>query len=92
MFILLEIKPFHLLLNNMHHVLVLQKRGKFIAFLLQFFSHRPAISQLKQSGIVKDRLFGSDLGEHLANAGLLSELNHFSHVALPTMLFIFRNL
>jgi len=34
-----------------------------------FFTTRPARNQLKQTGIVKERVFGCDLGEHLLNSG-----------------------
>lgn len=40
-----------------------------MSFLRTFFSTRPARNQLKQSGIVKERVFGCDLGEHLLNSG-----------------------
>lgn len=48
---------------------MLKKHGKFISFLRLFFNTRPARIQLKQSGIVKERVFGCDLGEHLLNSG-----------------------
>ncbi|XP_041373060.1 serine-rich adhesin for platelets-like isoform X3 [Gigantopelta aegis] len=48
---------------------LLRKHGKLITFLRTFFSTRPARNQLKQSGIVKERVFGCDLGEHLLNSG-----------------------
>ena len=51
------------------HLLVLRKRGKLIMSLRAFFSSRPARTQLKRSGIVKERVFGCDLGEHLLNSG-----------------------
>ena len=47
---------------------VLRKRGKLITFLRGFFKTRPARAQLKRSGIVKERVFGCDLGEHLLNS------------------------
>ena len=50
-------------------ILVVRKHGKFLSFLRMFFSTRPARIQLKQSGIVKERVFGCDLGEHLLNSG-----------------------
>jgi hypothetical protein len=34
-----------------------------------FFTTRPARNQLKLTGIVKERVFGCDLGEHLLNSG-----------------------
>ena len=48
---------------------VMRKHGKLMSFLRTFFSHRPPRNQLKQSGIVKERVFGCDLGEHLLNSG-----------------------
>ncbi|GFS08053.1 rho GTPase-activating protein [Elysia marginata] len=47
----------------------MRKHGKLMSFLRTFFSHRPPRNQLKQSGIVKERVFGCDLGEHLLNSG-----------------------
>ncbi|KAL5020419.1 hypothetical protein ScPMuIL_003311 [Solemya velum] len=47
---------------------IVRKHGKFLSFLRMFFSTRPARIQLKQSGIVKERVFGCDLGEHLLNS------------------------
>lgn len=48
---------------------VLRKRGKLIVRLRAFFSSRPERTRLKRSGIVKERVFGCDLGEHLLNSG-----------------------
>ncbi|XP_061189339.1 uncharacterized protein LOC133197362 isoform X2 [Saccostrea echinata] len=48
---------------------IVRKHGKFLTFLRMFFSTRPPRNQLKQSGIVKERVFGCDLGEHLLNSG-----------------------
>lgn len=48
---------------------LVRKHGKFLSFLRMFFTTRPARNQLKQSGIVKERVFGCDLGEHLLNTG-----------------------
>ncbi|XP_048588973.1 rho GTPase-activating protein 32 isoform X2 [Nematostella vectensis] len=45
---------------------VAKKRGKLISFLRLFLSSRPSRARLMQSGILKERTFGSDLGEHLA--------------------------
>lgn len=55
--------------NAQYFISVLHKRGKLISFLRAFFSSRPTRSQLKQTGIVKERVFGCDLGEHLQNSG-----------------------
>lgn len=53
---------------------VLAKRGKLITFLRMFFSNRPQRSTLKQNGIVKERVYGCDLGEHLSNSSLNGEM------------------
>lgn len=39
------------------------------SFLIGFFSSRPNRATLKRTGIVKERVFGCDLGEHLLNSG-----------------------
>ncbi|GFS40150.1 hypothetical protein NPIL_350481 [Nephila pilipes] len=46
---------------------VLRKHGKLIAFFRSFLLSRPSRRKLKQSGILKERVFGCDLGEHLMN-------------------------
>ncbi|KAI5750794.1 hypothetical protein M8J77_001337 [Diaphorina citri] len=48
---------------------VLKKHGKLIAFFRAFILSRPSRRRLKQSGILKERVFGCDLGEHLLNSG-----------------------
>lgn len=48
---------------------VLRKHGKLITFLRSFILERPTRRRLKQSGILKERVFGCDLGEHLLNSG-----------------------
>ncbi|XP_074652867.1 uncharacterized protein LOC141907189 [Tubulanus polymorphus] len=48
---------------------ILRRRGKIISFLRMFFFTRPSKTSLKQSGIMKERVFGCDLGEHLLNTG-----------------------
>ena len=57
---------------------VMKKHGKLMSFLRTFFSTRPARNQLKQSGIVKERVFGCDLGEHLLNSGNDGELSEYN--------------
>ncbi|XP_065560382.1 GTPase-activating protein CdGAPr-like isoform X3 [Artemia franciscana] len=47
---------------------VLRKHGKLISFFRSFILSRPARRKLKQSGILKERVFGCDLGEHLLNS------------------------
>ena len=56
---------------------VLRKRGKLISFLRMFFTTRPTRTTLKRTGIVKERVFGCDLGEHLLNSGHDGELIRF---------------
>ncbi|CAD5112489.1 DgyrCDS1704 [Dimorphilus gyrociliatus] len=46
---------------------VQRSRGKIFAFLLNFFTSRPSRTHLKRKGIVKERVFGCDLGEHVVN-------------------------
>ncbi|XP_049838628.1 GTPase-activating protein CdGAPr isoform X8 [Schistocerca gregaria] len=48
---------------------VLRKHGKLIAFFRSFILARPSRRRLRQSGILKERVFGCDLGEHLLNSG-----------------------
>jgi len=46
-----------------------KRRGKFISFLRYFFRSRPSKDELMQTGILRERTFGCDLGEHLAGSG-----------------------
>jgi len=48
---------------------VLRKHGKLITFFRSFILSRPTRGKLKKSGILKERVFGCDLGEHLLNTG-----------------------
>ncbi|XP_063220285.1 GTPase-activating protein CdGAPr isoform X3 [Bacillus rossius redtenbacheri] len=48
---------------------VLRKHGKIIAFFRSYILARPSRRRLKQFGILKERVFGCDLGEHLLNSG-----------------------
>ena len=64
---------------TMHHVRggeqppvskpVLRKHGKLISFFRSFILNRPNRGKLKKSGILKERVFGCDLSEHLLNTG-----------------------
>jgi len=67
------VKPLNTVRNNFLllsvYSSVLRKRGKLIVRLRAFFSSRPERIRLKRSGIVKERIFGCDLGEHLLNSG-----------------------
>uniref|UniRef100_A0A8C9EPC1 Rho GTPase activating protein 32 n=1 Tax=Pavo cristatus TaxID=9049 RepID=A0A8C9EPC1_PAVCR len=49
--------------------LMSKKHGKLITFLRSFMKSRPTKQKLKQRGILKERVFGCDLGEHLLNSG-----------------------
>ncbi|XP_068622140.1 GTPase-activating protein CdGAPr [Battus philenor] len=49
--------------------LVLRKHGKLISLFRSFILSRPSRRSLKQQGILKERVFGCDLGEHLLNCG-----------------------
>ncbi|XP_059497325.1 rho GTPase-activating protein 33-like isoform X2 [Stegostoma tigrinum] len=49
---------------------VCKKRGKLMGLLRNFIKSRPSRQKLKQRGILKERVFGCDLGEHLLNSGL----------------------
>ena len=56
---------------------VLRKHGKLITFFRSFILSRPARGKLKKSGILKERVFGCDLGEHLLNTGQDGEKTYF---------------
>jgi len=62
------------------YISVLRKRGKLISFLRTFFSSRPARTQLRRTGIVRERVFGCDLGEHLLNSE--HSCNDFTSIAV----------
>lgn len=49
--------------------LVCKKHGKLLGFLRTFMKSRPSKQRLKQRGILRERVFGCDLGEHLLNSG-----------------------
>lgn len=48
---------------------VCKKHGKLVTFLRTFMKSRPPPQKLRQRGILKERVFGCDLGEHLHNSG-----------------------
>uniref|UniRef100_A0A8C2FRR5 Rho GTPase-activating protein 32 n=1 Tax=Cyprinus carpio TaxID=7962 RepID=A0A8C2FRR5_CYPCA len=48
---------------------VSKKHGKLITFLRTFMKSRPTKQKLNQRSILKERVFGRDLGEHLLNSG-----------------------
>ncbi|XP_030638863.1 rho GTPase-activating protein 32 [Chanos chanos] len=56
-------------LNHYRLSSVSKKHGKLITFLRTFMKSRPTKQKLKQRGILKERVFGCDLGEHLLNSG-----------------------
>ncbi|XP_054651317.1 LOW QUALITY PROTEIN: rho GTPase-activating protein 32 [Dunckerocampus dactyliophorus] len=47
---------------------VCKKHGKLVTFLRSFMKSRPPPQKLRQRGILRERVFGCDLGEHLHNA------------------------
>uniref|UniRef100_A0A8D3A019 Rho GTPase-activating protein 32 n=1 Tax=Scophthalmus maximus TaxID=52904 RepID=A0A8D3A019_SCOMX len=53
----------------LHPSSVSKKHGKLITFLRSFMKSRPTKQKLKQRGILRERVFGCDLGEHLLNSG-----------------------
>ena len=65
----MQTRTFFFLMGASSLTAVMRKHGKLMSFLRTFFSTRPPRNQLKQSGIVKERVFGCDLGEHLLNSG-----------------------
>ncbi|CAL9685988.1 unnamed protein product [Knipowitschia caucasica] len=56
-------------LNHYSISSVSKKHGKLITFLRSFMKSRPTKQKLKQRGILRERVFGCDLGEHLLNSG-----------------------
>ncbi|XP_076988192.1 rho GTPase-activating protein 33 [Tamandua tetradactyla] len=44
-------------------------RGKLAGLLRTFMRSRPSWQRLRQRGILRQRVFGCDLGEHLSNSG-----------------------
>ncbi|XP_008426588.1 rho GTPase-activating protein 32 isoform X2 [Poecilia reticulata] len=56
-------------LNHYNLSSVSKKHGKLITFLRSFMKSRPTKQKLKQRGILRERVFGCDLGEHLLNSG-----------------------
>uniref|UniRef100_A0A4W2FDC6 Rho GTPase-activating protein 33 n=1 Tax=Bos indicus x Bos taurus TaxID=30522 RepID=A0A4W2FDC6_BOBOX len=44
-------------------------RGKLAGLLRTFMRSRPSRQRLRQRGILRQRVFGCDLGEHLSNSG-----------------------
>lgn len=51
--------------RQLHQPPVLQSRNKISAFLHNFLANRPPRRYLRETGILKQRVFGCDLGEHL---------------------------
>ncbi|XP_047450257.1 rho GTPase-activating protein 32 isoform X2 [Mugil cephalus] len=48
---------------------VCKKHGKLVTFLRTFMKSRPPPQKLRARGILRERVFGCDLGEHLHNSG-----------------------
>jgi hypothetical protein len=51
----------------------MEKKGKAASALKAQLDARPSRLALKRAGIVKERLFGCDLAEHLQNVGRVGE-------------------
>ncbi|XP_078593973.1 GTPase-activating protein CdGAPr-like isoform X2 [Branchiostoma floridae x Branchiostoma japonicum] len=49
---------------------VSKKHGKLITFLRSFLATRPSRRLLQQTGILRERVFGCDLGEYLLRCGV----------------------
>uniref|UniRef100_A0A8C5QVP8 Rho GTPase activating protein 33 n=1 Tax=Leptobrachium leishanense TaxID=445787 RepID=A0A8C5QVP8_9ANUR len=45
------------------------RHGKLAGLLRSFMASRPSKQRLRQRGILRERVFGTDLGEHLLNSG-----------------------
>uniref|UniRef100_A0A8C7G7H5 Rho GTPase activating protein 32a n=1 Tax=Oncorhynchus kisutch TaxID=8019 RepID=A0A8C7G7H5_ONCKI len=54
--------------NKMYIHSVCKKHGKLVTFLRSFMKSRPPPQKLRQRGILRERVFGCDLGEHLLNS------------------------
>uniref|UniRef100_F6UEQ1 Uncharacterized LOC100177781 n=1 Tax=Ciona intestinalis TaxID=7719 RepID=F6UEQ1_CIOIN len=52
-------------LTSITFITVARKHGKFMDFLRSFLDTRPSKAHLKRKGILKERVFGCDLGELL---------------------------
>uniref|UniRef100_A0A8C7JCC3 Rho GTPase-activating protein 32 n=2 Tax=Oncorhynchus TaxID=8016 RepID=A0A8C7JCC3_ONCKI len=59
----------HIVCVCLSFLAVSKKHGKLITFLRTFMKSRPTKQKLKQRGILRERVFGCDLGEHLLNSG-----------------------
>lgn len=55
---------------------VCKKHGKLVTFLRSFMKSRPPPQKLRQRGILRERVFGCDLGEHLHNSGHDGRISH----------------
>lgn len=60
-------------------------RGKLAGLLRTFMRSRPSRQRLRQRGILRQRVFGCDLGEHLSNSGQDGEAWDLSPIFLPQM-------
>ena len=67
---------------------VLRKHGKLISFFRSFILSRPTRGKLKKSGILKERVFGCDLSEHLLNTGQEGECIFWSCDNKPGSVFV----
>lgn len=59
-------------------------RGKLAGLLRTFMRSRPSRQRLRQRGILRQRVFGCDLGEHLSNSGQDGEAPPTCLAAPPT--------
>ncbi|XP_077116337.1 rho GTPase-activating protein 33 isoform X2 [Ranitomeya variabilis] len=48
---------------------VCRRHGKLAGLLRSFMASRPSKQRLRQRGILRERVFGTDLGEHLLDSG-----------------------
>ncbi|XP_072011240.1 rho GTPase-activating protein 33 isoform X5 [Engystomops pustulosus] len=49
--------------------IVCRRHGKLAGLLRSFMASRPSKQRLRQRGILRERVFGTDLGEHLLDSG-----------------------
>lgn len=69
---------------------VLRKHGKLISLFRSFILSRPSRRSLKQQGILRERVFGCDLGEHLLNCGHDGEFSTATSPVLVVYRYITR--
>ncbi|XP_061538114.1 LOW QUALITY PROTEIN: rho GTPase-activating protein 33 [Phycodurus eques] len=67
---------------------VCKKHGKLVTFLRSFMKSRPPPQKLRQRGILRERVFGCDLGEHLHSSEHEGELHKVPQVVKSCAEFI----